>query len=169
MGSAFLELLIATGLLVTVLAGIAPLTAVTFARMHMARRDTVAAHLARQRLEQLEALAWRRGPAGVSMDVHAGFAADTFTQDGSGLTPTGPAPLTSDITGGVDWLDASGRFLSREPDRPPSAHYRRRWAVLAGAVGDCVQMWVVVSPLAPGLERPTHAGATHCAWGVAAP
>ena len=89
-GSSLLEAVIAAALLATVLTGVLPLVTTAVAGTTAARADLVAAHLARQRLAQLQALTHATLPSGVIADDRSRLdEAEVFTPGGPGLQPTG--------------------------------------------------------------------------------
>ena len=161
------ETVVAAGILSVVLTSVAPLVIVSATRTESARRDLIAAQLARHRLTELESLTHLRTSAGIVVDGETGLAAGAFTTGGPGLSPTGLSPLQTSVDGWVDWLDERGAWVAGGTAAPPGARYRRRWGVLTGTSGDCVRVWVEVARL-PALTSPLamHAGNLHCAWGV---
>lgn len=170
-GSSLLEAVIAAGVLATVLTGILPLATTAVAGSAAARVDLMTAHLARQRLAQLQALTHLRGVLGVVVDVEARLdGAEAFAAGGAGLSPTGLAPFQVSTAPLVDWLDEHGGWQAAGADPPPGARYRRRWGILAPAPAGCLSLWVEVTPLGPdAAHRMAHAGGVQCAWGSSAP
>lgn len=169
-GASLIEAVVAAGLLAAVLTGVLPLATAVVSGTSASRGDLLAAHLARQRLAQLQALTFSRTASGVIADLQTGLAAADFVPGGAGLSVTGPAPLEASVDGWSDWLDARGAWLSADLTAPPTARYRRRWGILAGLPSDCVRLWVEVTPVpdATGLRR-ANAGALQCAWGAGWP
>lgn len=170
-GSSLLEAVIAAGLLATVLTGVLPLATTVVSGAAASRADLMAAHLARQRLSQLQVLTHARSASGSIVDLQSRLdTADAFGFGGGGLTPTGLAPLDSSTVSWVDWLDAHGAWQGAGVDPPPTARYRRRWGVLAAGGEGCLRVWVNVEPLGRVAgDQTAHAGGLQCPWGVAAP
>jgi len=95
-GFTLFETLVATGLLVTALAGVAQLLVLS---THLTRQATAsgAALLAAQdRLESLRALAF-------------GYDDDGAPVTAAGLQPSPPTSLDEDVDPYVDWLDSNGQ------------------------------------------------------------
>lgn len=168
-GSALLESVVAAGLLIGVLTGLLPLTTAAAQLTTTARLDLLAAHLARQRLGELQALTHVTTAGGVVTDLSTGLGNGGFASGGIGLTATGNAPLASSLPGSSDWLDGRGRLLAWSASPPPDARYARRWAVLDDGSA-CVRMRVSVTvigrPLRPHI---VDVAALQCPWGVGQP
>ena len=117
-GFTLVETLIATGLLVTAIAGLAQL----FALSARFTRDTVqfgvALAAAQDKLEALRALRFAYGAGGeIITDAR--------------LTASPVASLSEDVAGYVDWLDASGALTGAA-----GAEYVRRWRITAVAADE---------------------------------
>lgn len=153
------------------MAAVLPLAVSSAAALAITRGDLLAAHLARQRLAQLQALTHLATPTAIVMDLASRLdGADPFTGGGSGLTVTGVAPLQATTATWADWLDEAGAWQSAGIARPAGARFLRRWGVLPAGTAGCLRLWVEVSPLVAGPgERVAHAGSVQCAWGVAEP
>lgn len=171
-GSSLIEAVIAAGLLATVLGGVLPLlTSVAVVSM-TTRADLLAAHLARQRLAQLQSLTLVTGPSGLLLDESSRLdGAEPFTLGGAGLTPTGIAPLAVTTSSWADWLDEGGAWVASGTSRPDDAGFERRWGILAAGASGCVKVWAEVTPVAirTAGRRTAHAGAVRCPWGAAEP
>lgn len=170
-GSSLLEAVIAAGLLATVLTGVLPLVTTATVGVAEARTDQLAAHLARQRLAQLQALTCARATTGLVTDLESRLdRADPFASGGRGLDPTGPGPLLDSTEGWADWLDERGQWHNAGTQPAPGARFRRRWGVLATGQVGCLRLWVEVSPLGRWRgDRVVHAGGVQCPWGVGQP
>lgn len=169
-GASLLEAVVAAGVLAGVLTGILPLTTASWNATAAARLDLLATHLARQRLQQLQALTHLRGPAGPVRDVITRLDGEGFSADGAGLTVTGSTPLQAPLPGASDWLDGQGAVLPWTATAPAGARYLRTWAVLDDGRGACVRLWVSVTALRrPVRPRRIEMGAVQCAWGAGAP
>lgn len=167
-----LEAVVAAGILAIVLAGLVPLVTAAMDAAALTRLDTQAADLARHRTAQLQALTHVRVTAGVIVkDVATRVdGAAPQASGGSGLAPTGLAPLLASASPYVDWLDAHANWIASGTAPPPGARYRRSWAVLAAGPEGCARLWVAVAPRdARTYPRVAQAGAVQCPWGVQAP
>jgi type II secretory pathway pseudopilin PulG len=170
-GSSLLEAVVAAGLLATVLSAVLPLVTTATIRVAEARTDQLAAHLARQRLSQLQALTRARTPTGLLTDLQSRLdGAEPFTNGGPGLDPTGPGPLADSMEPWADWLDEHGRWNAAGVQPAPGARFRRRWGILAPGEDGCLRLWVEVVPLGPSRgDRVVHAGGVQCPWGEGQP
>ena len=101
---------------------------------------TYTAVLAEQKMEQLRSLAW--GFTGLGLPI-----TDTET-DGTGLTPSPPDALTSNVDGWVDYIDRFGNALGGGPNPPAKTVYIRRWSIerLADNPDNTIVMHVLVTP-----------------------
>ena len=166
-----LEAVVAAGMLATILAGVLPLVAVAVAMRAGVRTDLIAAHLARQKLAQLDALTLALSPGGLVVDLQSRLdTVEPFAGAGMGLQPTGLGPLQNTTDAWADWLDERGSWLGSGTVAPPAARFRRRGGVLAVGADGCLRTWVEVAPLVapPGL-RLAHAGSVRCPWGMGEP
>jgi len=170
-GSSLLEAVIAAGLLATVLTGVLPLATTAMVGTSVSRADLAAAQLARERLAQLQSLTHTTSIAGVVADDATRLDdATLFRVGGSGLLPTGLAPLQGPTTPWVDWLDAHGAWLASGPQIPPAARFGRRWGILPAGLDGCLRLWVEVTPLRPSSgDHVARAAGLQCPWGVEAP
>ena len=136
-----------------------------------ARSDLLAAHLARQRLAQLQSLTHATLPSGVIADDRSRLdEADVFTLGGSGLQATGLMPLQVPTTPWVDWLDDHGTWLASGTQVPAGARFGRRWGIVSTGAEGCLRLWVEASPLGPAIgDHVSRAASLHCPWGTEAP
>jgi type II secretory pathway pseudopilin PulG len=143
-GFTLVETVVATGVLVTALAGLAQLLALSARWAQDAGRHAAALTAAQGQVELLRSLAFSYGPAGEA-------------QTDSALAPAGGGSLTEDIAGFVDYVDATGESV----DVNGSGHgavWTLRWKVTpidlyapeALAIEVCVFPWP-----AQGLAPPT--------------
>jgi len=170
-GISLLETVVAAGLLATVLTGIVPLATVAVTAASRARAQVLAEQLARQRVEQLEALTHMRTGAGVISDVDTRLDGPDFVSGGPGLTPAGVSTLDADTAAWCDLLDEHGTALGACDAASPGARFARRWAVQAmDDVDGCVRLWAEVRAMPPrrGLVA-AQAGAVRCAWSAVRP
>lgn len=170
-GSSLLEAVIAAGLLSTVVAAVLPLVAVSSVAVASTRGNLLAAHLARQRLSELQALINVRSSVGLVVDAQSRLdEADPFTPGGSGLGATGLGPLLATTAPWADWLDERGVWQGSGAAPPPAARFGRRWGILAAGPDECLDLWVEVVPIGwSGGDRAAHAGGVQCPWGAGAP
>lgn len=148
-GFTLVETLIATGVLVTAIAGLAQL----FALSVRFTRDTVqfgvALAAAQDKLEALRALRFAYDEGGeIVTDAR--------------LTASPVTSLSEDVAGYVDWLDASGAALASAP----GAEYVRRWRITAVAADqpEVIAIDVCVFNIFSANRDPHHADA--CLAGV---
>lgn len=117
-GFTLIETLVATGILVTALAGVAQLLVLSAHWSRHAAASTAAVIAAQGKLEELRAAPYSYGPAG-----------DAITA--SVLNVSAPGSLNADTEPYVDWLDASGE---RAVD-VAHALWTRRWRVSDASAG----------------------------------
>jgi type II secretory pathway pseudopilin PulG len=170
-GSALIEAVIAAALLATVLTGIVPLVTTAVAGAAAARADLIAAHLARQRLAQLQTLTYATFPSGVIADGNSRLDdRNVFTIGGTGLQPTGLAPLQGPTPPWADWLDGHGAWLASGTQAPPGARFHRRWGILFVGGEGCLRLWVEASWLGPSVgDRVFRVASLQCPWGAETP
>jgi type II secretory pathway pseudopilin PulG len=118
-GFTLVEALIATGLLVTAIAGLAQLFALSVRFTRDSGQFGVALAGAQDKLEALRALRFAYDEGG-----------DIVTD--ARLTTSPAASLSEDVPGYVDWLDASGAALAGAT----GAEYVRRWRITAVAADE---------------------------------
>ena len=122
-GSMLIETLIATGILVVVMAGVMSIGVVSMTHTenqgHLAARTT---EYAQDKMEQLVALAW--GDAQSDTRVFpAAAAGGTGLQVGGGLNTAAP------VAGYVDYLDVNGNLLASGGAVPANWYYVRVWQI----------------------------------------
>ena len=129
-GFSLVETLIATGILVTALAGVAQLLAVSVrqAREPGARGSAVAA--AQAKVEWLRARTFGFGPDGGRVTDEA-------------LLPSPPGAMAADVPGHADTLDQDGREAEAGDE---SAVWARRWVIapIDAASADAISIEVCV-------------------------
>ena len=143
-GFSLLETLIATGLIVTAVAGLTQLFALSVRFTRDAGQFGVALVAAQDKLESLRSLPFSYDEDGAPL-THAALRA----------SPAGA--LAGDVDGHVDWLDEGGRVLGE----PGGAAFVRRWRVSDVAVDEpgAIGIDVCVYRL-PGVNAgPEHADA----------
>jgi type II secretory pathway pseudopilin PulG len=100
-GFTLVETVVATGVLVTALAGLAQLLALSARWAQGAGRQAAALTAAQGQVELLRSLAFSYGPLGEA-------------QTDAALAPTGGGSLTADVAGFVDYVDAAGESVDVE-------------------------------------------------------
>ena len=121
----------ATALMVTAVASLAQLFALSTTRNTSAKNTTFAAVLAQQKMEQLRSLTWGFDSLGLpATDTSTDTTKFPETAGGTGLSPSPVNTLQQNVVGWVDYLDAKGQELGGATAAPPtSAVYIRRWMV----------------------------------------
>lgn len=134
-GFTLLETVVATGILVTALAGIAQLFTLSVRSTRDAGSQGAALVAAQDKLERLRALAFSYGPLG-----------EVVTDPD--LAPTAPQSLDQDTPGAVDFVNVEGVAVDIT-DPAQGATFTRRWRVTlvdlfapeALAIEVCVFRW----------------------------
>jgi type II secretory pathway pseudopilin PulG len=130
-GFSIIEVLMATALLVTAVASLAQLFALSTQRNTSAKNTTFAALLAQQKMEQLRSLTWGFDTLGLpTTDTTTDTTKYPETAGGTGLSPSPVNTLQQNVVGYVDYLDAKGQLLGGATAVPPTtAVYIRRWMI----------------------------------------
>ena len=110
-GFTLIEVLVATTLVCTAVAGLAQLGLLAMAQSLAVQRQAAAFWLAQSKLEELRAKPWTFDGAGLALSDPA-------------LSLSPPDALASETAGFVDYFD---RFGDAVP--PPVSTYQRRWAI----------------------------------------
>ena len=128
-GFTLIETVVATGVLVTALAGLAQLFILSMHLTRQAGASGVALAAAQQKLESLRGLAFSYDRGGTPITAPA-------------LAPSLASSLERNIDPQVDWLDAAGQELGRSA----TAAFVRRWRIapLGGPAPDAIAMEVCV-------------------------
>jgi hypothetical protein len=101
-------------------------------------------------MEELRSLMWGFDSDGIAVtDRTTDLASQRPGPGGSGLSPSPPGALEQNTPGFVDFVDASGRWVSSGPAVPPAAAFVRRWAIETPADGspDSLVIQVLVRPI----------------------
>jgi len=143
-GFTLVETLVATGLLVTAIAGLAQLFALSVRVTRDSGQFGVALAGAQNKLEALRALRF-------GYDEGGGSVTDPR------LNGTPPASLSEDVEGCVDWLDAAGAVLPAVY----GAEYVRRWRIstIAADEPEAIAIDVCVFGIRAANRDPHHADA----------
>ena len=130
-GFSIIEVLMATALMVTAVASLAQLFALSTTRNTSAKNTTFASLLAQQKMEQLRSLTWGFDSLGLpATDITTDTTKFPETNGGTGLSPSPVNTLQQNVVGYVDYLDARGQSLGGATAQPPvGAVYIRRWMV----------------------------------------
>jgi hypothetical protein len=123
-GTTIIEVVIASAILVTLMAGLMSLAGLAISTTenqgHLAARTT---EYAQDKMEQLLALAYADGTSDTTV-----FPA--VTSGGTGLALGGSANTSTPVAKYVDYLDQSGNLLVAVGTTPPATwFYKRVWAV----------------------------------------
>jgi type II secretory pathway pseudopilin PulG len=134
-GFTLLETLVATGILVTALAGVAQLFVLGSQLTRHSGTSGAALLAAQNKLELLRGQAFTYDPSGLVVTD-------------PGLEPSPPASLEEDLDPYVDWLDADGNLTDNEED----AVISRRWRVtsLGATTPDAIAIEVCVCRFGAG-------------------
>jgi len=141
-GTTLVEALVAAGLLITIVSGIAYLIVQAHRFAVRAEQTTVAVVAASTRLERLRAVPWEYDLAGMEREAPA-------------LAMSPPDALDRDAAGFHETLDASGDAVADVPERTPA--YVQRWAIApareggerARAIEVCVFEWPAAESAPP--------------------
>ena len=129
-GSSLVEVLIAALVVTSGVVTMAQLFSVAIATNLTARRGTVAAILAQQKVEQLRALAFGYDAAGVPFtDTATDTTRTPPAAGGTGLRLSPLAALRQNTAGFVDHLGGDGRVVGSGAQPPAEAVFTRRWSV----------------------------------------
>ena len=155
-GFSLMEVLIASGLIVSLAAGVARLTAASIEAVRVSGDQTTALLLAVWKMEQLRSLTWSRDPADASprSDLVTDLSRDPPGPGGVGLRASPADSLDRSAPGYADYLNAAGAWVGAGATAPPGASFVRRWSVRPSplAPDDLLALDVVVAPL-PVFER----------------
>jgi prepilin-type N-terminal cleavage/methylation domain-containing protein len=162
-GFTLIEVVIAVAVLVAVLAGVAGVWAMTATSTRVAREQTLAMQLARDKLEQLAALTWAvlsvDGADVLASDVTTNVSRLPATTDGSGTQPSPADSLGVSRATYADYLDARGQWLDMGPSPPAGARFVRRWWVARTGSGasEMLMFQVIVATVSADAMRPAGA------------
>ncbi len=148
-GFSLLEALFAVTLLAVGVGSVAHLSILSGQAVRAARQADTLQRLAREKLEQLRALAFGRDEGGVDITDSSSDLTQTpqAPAGGPGLTTSVGDPLLSNVAGFCDFLDVHGRWLASGTSAPVGAAWVRRWSVQAlTGLPDTLLLQVVVLP-----------------------
>jgi hypothetical protein len=124
----------ALGILAFAALSVAQLFAVATTANFSSKSQTSTTMLAIGKMEQLKSLTWGFDQSSSNLglpvsDTTTDLSLPTPTGGGSGLNPSPPGTLDSNIPGYVDYLDADGVWMGNGASPPSGAFYIRRWAI----------------------------------------
>ena len=130
-GFSLVEVLVAAVILVSGLIAVAQMFVVSTNTNRMARRVTMSAVLAQQKIEQLRGLTWGFDDFGLPIsDFSSNISVSPPTPAGGiGLQASSSSTLTTSTPGYVDYLDAFGTWVGTGGAPPRNAIYVRRWSI----------------------------------------
>jgi len=142
-GFTLVETLIATGILVTAIAGLAQLFALSLRFTRDSAQSGAALVAAQDKVESLRALRFGYDDNGAALTDPR-------------LQPSPPISLSEDVAAYVDWLDDAGNVVSEA-----GASYARRWRITEMALDDPAAIAIDVCVFRmPAINRdPAHAEA----------
>ena len=150
-GFGLVEVLVSSGLIIGLAAGVAQLAALTSEAVRAAGVQTTGLLLAAQKMEQLRSLRWGFDATGMKLisDLTTNLTGDLPSPGGRGLRASPPDSLDRSVRGYVDYLNARGRWLGTGTRLPTGTSYVRRWSVqpLDSAADDLLIIEVLVAPL----------------------
>jgi prepilin-type N-terminal cleavage/methylation domain-containing protein len=147
-GFTLIEVLIALGIVSSIVAGVAVLFGVAIKASQGARVQAATVALAVQKLEELRALTWSVDAAGTRItDVTTDLSTSPPTTGGNGLAASPSGTIDANTAGYVDYLDKDGRWVGTGSRPPPQAVFIRRWNIdpLAAAPDDVLVLQVLVT------------------------
>jgi hypothetical protein len=161
-GFTIAEVIVAVGLLTTALIVLADLLALATKSNRASLQKTTAAVLARQKMEQMRALAWGFDARGLAVsDTTTDLAAFEASGDcaavgagaGVGLSSSPPGALANSVDGYVDYVDARGCGLGGGIVPPRGAMFVRRWSIgpMPSRPNDTLVLQVVVAPVSDAM------------------
>src|SRR5262245_7184423 len=130
-GFSLIETMVATLLLTTAVVSVAQLFVLATRSNLAAQRQTFAATLAQEKMEQLRGLAWGFDDVGLPISDYAtNLAVEPPDADGGvGLSPSPSNSLAANVEGYVDYVDRHGTTLGGGEAVLANTTYVRRWSV----------------------------------------
>ncbi len=152
-GFSLVEVLVAAAVLMTGLIAVAQMFVTSTDQNRAARRVTMTAILAQQKIEQLRALTWGFDEFGLPVsDFTSNIAVTPPTPTGGvGLQASPDFSLFNSAPGYVDYLDAFGNWVGTGVTPPANALYVRRWSIdpLPTNPSNTIVFQVLVGRIAP--------------------
>jgi prepilin-type N-terminal cleavage/methylation domain-containing protein len=138
-GFTLIETVVALGLLVGVLSGLASVWARTAQATMAARQRTLALQLARDKLEQLAGLSWSVQTVGgvevLTGDLTTDLSRQPAAGGGFGTSASPSDALFVSRATYADYLDAQGRWVGAGASPPGRARFVRRWMIAHSGAG----------------------------------
>jgi hypothetical protein len=130
-GFSLVETIVAAGLLAGAITVLGQMIAISVSGNSSSRASTYATVLAEQKLEQLRGLTWGFDTLGLPLgDLSTNTALPVQSPaGGTGLSPSPPQSLRSNVEGYVDYVDQFGRIIGGGSTVPDRTAYIRRWSV----------------------------------------
>ena len=130
-GFSLIEVLVASVILMVGIIAVAQMFVSSTTQNISARRVTMTAVLAQQKIEQLRGLTWGFDDFGLPVSDFASNIAVTppASSGGVGLQASPANTLTASTPGYVDYLDAYGAWVGTGSAPPRNAIYVRRWSI----------------------------------------
>lgn len=145
------EVAVATALFTVVSVAAAHLLVWAVRALWSTGAETTALAAAQEKMEELQALAWRFGDSGNRIsDLETDLTVNPSSNGGPGLAASPANTLQENVEGYIDYLDEYGQWVGTGAQPPASATFLRRWAVrpMASAPEDTLVLQVLVVPLA---------------------
>lgn len=152
-GFSLIEAVIAVSLLAVGVSAAAQLAIVSARANASAQRAGAAQQAAREKMEELRALAWTSDAALVPISDWSTDLTTTPARSsgGVGLGVSPADTLLSNVAGYCDFLDTNGQWVAGGTRAPVGATLVRRWSVApADALADTLVFQVVVVPASAG-------------------
>ena len=128
-GFVLLEAVVSSGLLIVLVAGLAPLVVMSSTATRAAADGSTALFLAVQKIEQLRGLTWTYDSDGREVsDVTTRLAVDPPGSDGGGLQSSPSDSLQRNVAGFVDFLGRHSQWVGATFP-PRGASFIRRWSI----------------------------------------
>jgi prepilin-type N-terminal cleavage/methylation domain-containing protein len=170
-GFSLIESVIAVALLAVGVSALAQLVIVSARASASVQHADAVQQAARERMEQLRALAWTSDNGGMPItDATSDLTVTPGTATGGlGLALSPGDTLLSNVAGFCDFLDINGQWITGGPRPPVGAAWVRRWSVVPlSLVADTLLLQVVVVPARlSGASAAMAARGTNGAWLVA--
>ena len=167
-GSSLVEALIAALVLTSGVVTMAHLFSVATASNLAARRSTVAAILAQQKLEQLGALTFGYDAAGLPLtDTATDTTRTPPAAGGTGLQASPPSTLQQNTAGFVDHVGSDGRVIDGGVQAPAESVFTRRWSVEPASTSPDSALVIQVLVTTTGREAHTVRSGTSGRYGEA--
>lgn len=168
-GFSLIEAVVAVSLLAIGVAATAHLAIVSGRANASAQRTGVAQQAARERMEQLRALAWSSDAALVPISDWSTDLSTTPVRSsgGVGLGVSPGYTLLSNTSGYCDFLDSNGQWLAGGTGPPDGAAWVRRWSIATlDTLADTLVLQVIVVPahVRTGVAAVSAARGVNGAW-----